>query len=78
MQKYIKRIRDLREDNDLTQNTIAKVLNTTQTNYSKYERDERKITIEQLIIICKYYGLSADYILGFTDIPKMLPKDGKI
>lgn len=76
MNIYIKRIKDLREDNDLTQMDIAKILNVSQTNYSKYERNERKLSIEQLIILCKYYGVSSDYILGFTDKPKLLPKDG--
>lgn len=65
MKDYKKIIRDLREDNDLKQKQIAKVVNTTQSNYSKYERGERALTIEQLIELCKFYNVSADYILGF-------------
>lgn len=74
MKKYLKRIRDLQKDSNLNQDEIAKVLNVTQTNYSKYERDERKLQINQLITLCIYYNLSADYILGFTDEMKTLPK----
>lgn len=74
--KYIQRIRDLREDKDLNQTEIGKLLNTSQTVYSRYERNERPLPIEHLIQLCKFYNVSADYILGFTNKPKELPKDG--
>lgn len=64
MKTYYEKLKDLREDHDLKQNDIAKLLNVTQTNYSKYERGERKITIEQLKILCEFYKVSADYIIG--------------
>lgn len=63
------KIRELREDRDLSQKTIAEYLNTTQSNYSKYERNERKLQIEDLKKLSLYYGVSADYILG---LPKGL------
>lgn len=71
---YNQRIRDLREDRDLTQTQIAKVLNTNQTVYSRYELGIRALPIEHLISLCKFYNISADYVLGFTNEPKQLPK----
>lgn len=68
------RIRDLREDKDLTQQQIAMLLNTSQTVYSRYERNERNLPIDFLIQLCKFYNVSADYILGFTNQKKELPK----
>ena len=65
--KYIKRIRDLREDNDKTQNEIAEVLGTSQTMYARYERGANELPIHHLLVLCKYYKVSADYILGLTD-----------
>lgn len=77
MPNYTKRIRDLREDKDYTQEQIAKVLHTTQGYYSKYELGKRALPIDHLITLCKLYDVSADYILGFTDEPKRLPRKGK-
>lgn len=74
MVSYAKRIRDTREDKDLTQAQIAKALHTTQGYYSKYELGKRALPIEHLITLCKLYNLSADYLLGFTNEPKPLPK----
>lgn len=74
MANYVKRIRDLREDKDYKQEHVAKILNTTQGYYSKYELGKRALPIEHLITLCKLYNVSADYILGFTDVPKPLPK----
>ncbi len=67
MQKYIKRIRDLREDHDKTQQEIADVLGTSQTMYARYERGANEMPLRHLIVLCKYYGVSADYILGLKD-----------
>lgn len=64
---YIKRIRDLREDHDKTQEEIARVLGTSQTLYARYERDANEMPLHHLITLCRYYGVSADYILGLTD-----------
>ena len=67
---YIKRIRDLREDHDKTQQEIADILGTSQTMYARYERGANELPIHHLITLCKYYGVSADYILGLKDIIK--------
>lgn len=72
---YVKRIRDLREDNDLTQTEVAKILNTNQKVYSRYETAENEMPIRHLVALCKFYNVSSDYILGFTNNPKPLPKD---
>jgi len=59
-------IRNLREDNDLTQKTLAQILNVTQTTYSKYELGKINIPIEVFIKLANYYNTSVDYILGRT------------
>ena len=67
MPTYVKRIRDLREDHDKTQQEIADYLGTSQTMYARYERGANELPIRHLIMLCKYYNVSADYILGLTD-----------
>ncbi len=67
MKGYIKRIRDLREDNDCTQKQIAEVLGTSQTMYARYERGANEIPVHHLVKLCDYYEVSADYILGRSD-----------
>ena len=67
METYIKRIRDLREDHDKTQQEIADVLGTSQTMYARYERGANEMPIRHLITLCKYYEVSADYILGLKE-----------
>lgn len=67
MEKYIKRMRDLREDNDKTQQEIADMLGTSQTMYARYERGANEMPIRHLIKLCQYYGVIADYILGLAD-----------
>lgn len=62
-----KRIRDLREDKDLTQTQVAKMLGMSQTGYSKYETGENDIPTAILIKLAKFYSTSVDYILGLTD-----------
>ena len=64
--KLSQRIRAMREDHDLTQTDIAKLLNTSQTVYSRYERDERTLPTEMLYTLALYYNISADYLLGLT------------
>lgn len=64
---YVKRIRDLREDQDKTQEEIARVLGTSQTMYARYERGANEMPIHHLITLCKYYGVSADYLLGLSE-----------
>lgn len=65
-----KRIRDLREDSDLNQTSIAKMLGMSQTGYSKYETGENDIPTQILIKLARFYNTSIDYILGETDIRK--------
>ncbi|MBQ7411320.1 MAG: helix-turn-helix transcriptional regulator [Clostridia bacterium] len=64
------RIRDLREDNDLNQTQIAKILGMSQTGYSKYETGENDIPTAILIKLARFYNTSIDYLLGETDNPK--------
>lgn len=64
------RIKDLREDADKTQQEIAIVLKTTQQQYWRYESGERELKASQIKILCEYYNVSADYILG---LPTGLP-----
>lgn len=66
---YFKRLRDLREDNDLKQSEIAEILGIAQTVYSRYERGFQNIPIEHLLKLADYYNTSTDYILGRTDEP---------
>ena len=65
--EYIKRMRDLREDRDKTQQEIARVLGTSQTMYARYERGANELPIRHLVTLCRYYGVSADYLLGLKD-----------
>lgn len=69
---YAQRLRDAREDKDLKQSDVAIILKTTQSYYAQYENGHRKLPIEHLITLCKYYNLSADYILGFINDPRPL------
>lgn len=65
--KMYRRIRDLREDSDLTQKQMAEVLNCSQQVYSNYELGQRDIPTAILIALAKYHKTSTDYILGLTD-----------
>ena len=64
---YRRRMRDLREDRDLTQQDVANILGTSQTMYARYERGANELPIRHLLTLCRYYGVSADYLLGLTD-----------
>ena len=66
-----KRIRDLREDMDLTQKDVAKTLNCSQQVYSNYELGQRDIPTDILIKLSYFYNVSVDYILGLTDNPSI-------
>lgn len=70
---YYKRIRDLREDNDLTQKDIAEILKMKQPQYWRYEQGDKDPSTEILIKLADYYGTSIDYILGRTDEKKPYP-----
>lgn len=60
-------IREIREDHNLTQEDVAKVLGIKQQAYSRYETGENEIPIRYLLVLCDYYQVSADYLLGRTD-----------
>ena len=64
------RLKDLREDRDIKQRTIAEFLHIGQNTYSQYENGQRQLPIPTLIKLAKYYGVSTDYILCLTDNPK--------
>ena len=68
MANYIRRIRELREDNDKTQSEVAEILGTSQTMYSRYERGANELPIRHLIKLSELYNVSSDYILGLSDI----------
>lgn len=71
---YKDRIRDLREDNDLTQSDIAKILNIRYNVYQRYELGTSKMPIHHLITLADYYNTSTDYILGRTNDPNPYSK----
>ena len=64
-----RRLKDLREDNDLTQKKLAEMLDMSQTGYSKYETGENDIPTQILIKLSNIYNVSIDYLLGETDKP---------
>ena len=66
-----KRIRDLREDRDLTQKALSKALNCSQQVYSNYELGQRDIPTDILIKLSAFYNVSVDYILGISDVAKI-------
>ena len=66
LEAYLKCIKDLREDHDLKQEDLAKVLNISQRTYSHYENGTRKIPLDILVALADYYGCSVDYLLGRT------------
>ena len=68
-----KRIRNLREDRDLTQSQLAEVLNISQRTYSRYENDERGIPIEIMDELADFHNTSVDYLIGRTDQRKPYP-----
>lgn len=69
---HFKRLRDLREDHDLKQAEVARMLNIQQTVYSRYERGVQNIPLEYLLYLADYYKVSTDYILGRTDNPRRI------
>ena len=66
MRTFQEKLRGLREDNDLTQQEIADILGTSQTMYARYERGANEMPIHHLITLCKFYNISADYLLDTT------------
>lgn len=72
-----KRIRDLREDKDLTQKKVGELLNMSQTGYNQYEIGKNDIPTKILIELARIYNTSIDYILGITDERKPYPRNIK-
>ncbi len=68
------RIKEIRKEKNITQEKMAKIIKTTREQYSRYETGKRKLKIDQLTEICKYLNISADYLLGLTQIYTELPK----
>ena len=64
-----RRLRDLREDHDLTQKQVAKTLSFTDSAYAKIERGDHALTADVLVTLSNFYDVSADYLLGLTDFP---------
>ena len=74
MEKFMyRKIRELREDHDMNQTQIAKILGMSQTGYSKYETGENDIPTDILIKLARFYNTSIDYLLGETDNPDRYP-----
>jgi len=69
---FFERIRNMRTDNDKTQQDIAKLLNCNRQVYARYERGIREIPVSMLITLAEYYNTSTDYLLSRTDNPKIL------
>ena len=65
--KYREIMRELREDRDLTQREVAKVINKSQQGYSHIEDGRAELRIDDLIKLCRFYNVSADYFIGLTD-----------
>ncbi len=67
-----KRLKDMREDHDLSQEAVAKILQTSQQQISKWETGTQMMGVDKYVILARYYNVSVDYLLGLTDIPKKL------
>ena len=65
--QYYNRIRDLREDSDLTQERLAEILDMHKTTYTNYEQGKHTVPLDFAVTIAKYYGVSLDYIAGLTN-----------
>lgn len=72
---YRTRIKHVREDRDLTQAEIGQLLQKSQQGYNHIEAGRAELKIDDLITLCKFYDLSADYLIGLTDVPHHLRKE---
>ena len=72
--KYNERIREIREDNTLTHQKVADLLNIGQRTYADYESGKTRIPIDNLLILAKYYNVSMDYISGASNVLTEYPK----
>ncbi len=69
---YRRRIRDIREDRDLSQKEVGRLLQKSQQGYSHIESGRAELKVDDLATLCKFYNLSADYLVGLTDEPRPL------
>ena len=67
---YLTRLKDLREDKDMTQAELAKLLQTTQPQIHRYEAGQRDLPLDKLVMLCRFFNVSADY---FLSLPKGMP-----
>ncbi len=67
---YRRRLREIREDRDLTQAEVARILRKSQQGYSHIENGRAELKIEDLVLLCNFYHLSADYLIGRTNDPR--------
>ena len=74
---YRTRLRNIREDRDLTQAEVGKVIHKSQQGYSHIENGRAELKIEDLKLLCEYYGVAADYIIGLTNEPRPYRQDVK-
>lgn len=71
---YLTKIKEIRENHNMTQKELADILKTTQPQYHRYETGERDLPLEKLVLLCRYFNVSADYILG---LPEEMPSHSK-
>ena len=69
---HYQRLKDIREDHELTQAQIAEVLKTTNRQVSKWENGIQMMGVDKYIVLAKYYNISVDYLLGLIDTPRKL------
>lgn len=69
---YYKRLKSIREDNDLTQAEVAEILQTTRQQVGKWETGVQMMGVDRYITLAKYYNVSVDYLLGLIDVPRKL------
>ncbi len=69
---YYQRLKDLREDSDLTQAQVAELLKTAREQYNKYETGKQELPMHHFVTLAKFYNVSLDYLAGLTDVPRKL------
>ena len=75
MEKYQTRLRDLREDNDMTQAQVARIIGTSQQHYGKYESGKIVIPFDRAILLAEFYDVSLDYLAGRTNVKEPFKKE---
>ena len=70
--EYFERLKQIREDHDLTQSDVAQLLKTTRQQVSKWETGTQMMGVDKFIILARYYNISLDWLLGLTDSPRPL------